>query len=244
MPLALEEIREDPQGGRLYNRYERMRIEKVWRDTLNKEKELQQANPPPKTFQMNLANKCASGSLLMLEHSHNRLELVTDKVEHSTPQIRGSRKGIDKNSYEVNMMRHMDKMPYQKWDLPCTQAQEVGWLISAPVRARTIRDMGRYREYPSLEKTYEMERSKQAAAAAQDSPNFRRGRQTKSTSALPPWPHIPTGPPHEQVELMNKRPTKWYKPKNFCEITKYADTYVSTMGVNPFWQVRGDEEKK
>jgi len=243
MPLKLEEIREDPQGGKLYNRYERMRVEKVWRDTLNKEKDLQQANPPPKTFQMNLVNKTASGSLLNLHHSHNRLELVADKVEKSTPQQRGSCKGSDPNSYEVNMSRHLDLMPAQKWDLPVTRAQEVGWLISAPVRARTIRNMGRYREYPSLEKTYELEKSRQAVAA-DDSPNFRKGRQTKSASHLPAWPHIPAGPPHEQVELMNKRPTKWYKPKTFCEITKYADIYVSTMGANPFHQVRGDQEEK
>eukprot|EP00929_Paragymnodinium_shiwhaense_P000282 TRINITY_DN100524_c0_g1_i1.p1 TRINITY_DN100524_c0_g1~~TRINITY_DN100524_c0_g1_i1.p1 ORF type:complete len:241 (-),score=48.09 TRINITY_DN100524_c0_g1_i1:159-881(-) len=238
----MEQLREDPQGGKLYNRYERIRVEKVWRDTLHKEKDLQQSNPPPKTFQMNLVNKCASGSLLQLRHSHNRLELVADKVESQTPQQRGSRKGIDPNSYEVNMMHHVEKMPPQKWDLPVTRSQEVGWLISAPVRARTIRDMGRFREYPSLEKSYELEKSVQAAAAADDSPNYKRGRQTRSASSLPAWPQIPTGPPYEQIALMNKRPTKWYKPKTFCEITKYADNYVHTMHANPFAQVRGDKK--
>merc|ERR1712151_512409 len=88
-----------------------------------------------------------SGELLKLKHSHNRLELIADKVEKQTPKERMSTKGMDPSSFELNMVRHCELMPTQKFDIPMTRAQEIGWLISNPVRARTVRDLGMSRDY-------------------------------------------------------------------------------------------------
>merc|ERR1712187_929100 len=135
----------------------------------------------------------------------------------------------DPNSFEINMVRHLEKMPTQKYDIPMTRAQEIGWLISNPVRARTIRDIGMTRDY-----------SKSAELQSTDAAEGEGLRKSKSLSALKSlpksWPHIPAGPPHTQCALMNKRPSKWPHPKNFCPITRYADAYTATMHHNPFNQ--------
>merc|ERR1711879_33889 len=163
-----------------------------------------------------------------LRHSHNRLELIADKVEKQSPRARASTKGMDPKSFELNMVRHTELMPTQKFDIPMTRAQEVGWLISNPVRARTIRDLGMTRDYSNSAETQAAEASTVGGHST---------RKSKSTSSLPkPWPHIPAGPAHPQCALMNQRPSKWHHPKSFCPITKYADCYHATMRHSPFNQ--------
>jgi len=242
----------DPSGGKLYSRYERVRVEKIWKEYLGKEAGERFKNPPPKIFQMNLVNRTDAGELVKMRHSHNRLELIADKVQTQTPQQRGDRKGIDPNSYEIAMQRQCDLRPTEKWDLPLTQAQEIGWLISNPVKARTIRDMGRHRDYSHLRPDNQAATAQSddaTAAAAADSAGSPHPdgsphhyiRKSRSTPTMPKtWPHIPAGPPHEQLAELNKRPSKWHKPRSFCPITKYADLYCASMHVNPFARVRGD----
>merc|ERR1712187_218594 len=129
----------------------------------------------------------------------------------------------DPNSFELNMIRHTELMPTQKYDLPMTRNQEIGWLISNPVRARTIRDLGMTRDYSKSGET-------QPAEAA-TSPTGHGARKSKSTSSLPKsWPHIPAGPPHAQWTGMNRKRLG----KKFCPITLYADNYHSTMHHSPF----------
>lgn len=227
----------DPQGGKTYSRYQRTRVEKIYTEYLGKVKHEAELNPSKRIFQMNLANKTDSGELLKLKHSHNRLEIIADKPEQSTPQIRGSAKGMDRDSYEVGMIRHLDKGPTDKFDIPMTRAQEIGWLISNPVRARTIRDIAMRREYPKPTGTEEPE-PKAAESSSPVAADGKKVRKSKSTSSLQEltksWPHVPAGPPHPQCALMNKRPSQWHHPKDFCPITKYADTYVAVMHHNPF----------
>lgn len=220
----------DPHGGTQYSRYERTRVESVYKDTVNKENGLREAAGSKPTFQMNLASKAAGSDLVKLKHSHNRLEIIADKVEHNTPAGRmGDTKRKNSDSYEVNMMRHMEKAPTEKWDLPNTRAQEIGWLLaySNPVRAKTLKDIGRNRVYGSSANAETMTIGKSNSMPA-----------LAPGSTVEPWPHIPRGPPHCQLQDINKK-GQFYKPKRFCEITKYADIYMKQMHCNPFGDVRG-----
>lgn len=220
----------DPVGGPNYSRYERTRVERVYKQTVTKENDLREAAPVNRTFQMNLANKNTSGELVRLKHSHSRLEIITEKVEKNSPGARmGDMRKTGNDSYEVNMMRHMEKAPTEKWDLPCTRAQEIGWLLAHanPVRAKTLKDLGRNRDYGSSANAETMTLGK-----SQSTPSVAHGASEQ------PWPHIPQGPPHAQLRDINKK-GKFYRPKKFCEITLYADIYMRQMHCNPFGNCRG-----
>jgi len=228
-------LKEDPQGGKLYSRYERVRVERVYKEAIGKERGYQESGAQgSRIFQMNLANKSVGSDLTRLKHSHNRLEIVADKVESQTPAQRAGVKGVDPTSFEVNCMRHMDKLPTEKFDIPCTASQEVGWLIANPVRAKTIRDVARSREYAhpfALNKPAEAE----LASSSQPPIGFSAitKKKSRSTGALQNWPHIPKTDPHPQVVMMNKK-DQWYHGRSMYEITRYADAYSSAMGANPF----------
>lgn len=210
----------DPHGGRFYSRYERVRVERVWKEALNKEREIrregQKQNGAP-SYVMNLANTNAKGNLLNLKHSHCRLEIIADKVEKQAPKDRMSLEGFDPNSFEVVAMKHVEKTPTQKWDLPCSTSQEIGWLMSHPSRAKAIRERQQSKAYPVETTTVPGESS-----------------ALHSRSAPQLSPHIPRGEPIRELRLLNNK--KLYKPRTFCPITRYADTYVSLMHQDPFSQ--------
>lgn len=213
----------DPCGAIHYSRYERTRVERVWKDVCNTESECRNANPRAKIFQMNLANKNTSSGLLNLKHSHNRLELIADKEISQSPAQRSDVRGVDKDSYEVNMMRSMELTPPERFDIPMTSSQNIGWLISAPCKAKTLRNMSKFKDYSQYH----------PRAPKQDDTMQQQNRSASDSSLPRTWPHIPCGPHHPQIFEMNKK-GQFYKPKNFCEVTRYADTYTSLMGTHPF----------
>lgn len=252
----------DPQGGKAYSRYERVRIEKVWKETLEKEKNLHheaQRLAGPRTIVMNLANASAAGGLHNLKHSHNRLEIITEKVEKQSPQERMSMEGFDEASFEVNAIRHQQKVPTQKWDLPLTSTQELGWFTSNPARAEHLRQQQLAKQ--RLKAQAGRERDEKAATL----PNGFDARQlgwgssspvSPSSSSLPPFGASPTGlmssrsapclaattgflthlptssaPP---TELAHMNPARFRKPRKTCAVTQYADVYVATMNCGPF----------
>eukprot|EP00930_Biecheleria_cincta_P040656 TRINITY_DN27850_c0_g1_i1.p1 TRINITY_DN27850_c0_g1~~TRINITY_DN27850_c0_g1_i1.p1 ORF type:complete len:233 (-),score=41.56 TRINITY_DN27850_c0_g1_i1:112-810(-) len=220
----------DPQGGKLYSRYERVRVEKVWKETLDKEaglfQEARAAHPGPPAYVMNLANAQRHGLLTALKHSHQRLEIIADKVEKASPQERMSEEGFDPNSFDINAVKHTLKKPTQKYDLPCTRAQEIGWLIATQSSAKAIRRAQQTKRYPEAEALGFTSPPKALAKSASDSSLL------LSDKASPHQP-VATSKNKDLLELNRKRKNLG---KTFCDITLYADNYVATKHHNPFNQ--------
>jgi hypothetical protein len=47
-------------------------------------------------------------------------------------------------------------------------------------------------------------------------------------------PELPRGPHHRELNMLNSR--KWNRPKNSCDVTEYAETYVRMALHSPFAQ--------
>mmetsp|Transcript_34499 Transcript_34499/g.109223 ORF Transcript_34499/g.109223 Transcript_34499/m.109223 type:complete len:254 (-) Transcript_34499:281-1042(-) len=241
----LKDFGEDPAGGKLYSRYERTRVERLYTQSIDKEVKLREeareaSGGKAQQYTMNLANAQQYGSLLKLKHSHARLEIITDKVAKQTPAQRMSMDGFDPESFEVIALKHTEKIPPHKWDLPCTRAQEIGWLISSPATFGSVQQRNRRKQYDASTDEALAFSSKLAAAsgASSSSPVVNAAKLQASASA----PSLSTigyreGLPHgdlKAVKDLNNR--RFYKPKTFCPITKYADTYMSLMHHDPFSQ--------
>merc|ERR1719198_1305732 len=122
----------------------------------------------------------------------------------------------DPRSFEANAMLHRNKGPAEKFDVPCTRAQEIGWLISNPTTLRDIQKRARNKKYQPP-----------ASTLKEETQTLQHSRSS---------PSIPLDRPHDKPnkalgELNNRR---FYKPRSFCPITKYADIYVSLMHEDPF----------
>mmetsp|Transcript_82553 Transcript_82553/g.145684 ORF Transcript_82553/g.145684 Transcript_82553/m.145684 type:complete len:239 (-) Transcript_82553:128-844(-) len=208
---------------------DRISAENIWKDSLNNEKRLfQEARdraPGPAPYGINLINAQRNGLLTDIKMSHNRLEIITENVEKGTPQERNDTSGIDPNAFDNNAIRHTLKKPIEKYDIPVTRAQEIGWLIAAKHNARSVQKVGLTKRYPEAE------------ALGLTSPPKKSMAKSSSDSSLATStkvnPHLPKAEKDDPrlKELNNKR---FYKPKTFCAITKYADNYVSTMHHDPF----------
>lgn len=228
----LKDFGVDPAGGEAYSRYERVRVERVYTEAIDKEGHLREASRQrtgPPRFVMNCSNAQQLGSLLRLKHSHSRLEVVADKVEKQSPEERESSEGFDPRGYEAKQMRRRERVPTQKTDLPCTRAQEIGWLLSHPSTASFIREKSARKNLPGSN----------PALAHWDPqgppvvpPPVHAVQHSNSEPSLATSP--PEGDPLRALDLLNSR--RFYKPKTFCPITKYADTYVSLMHHDPFHQ--------
>jgi len=232
----------DPMGGIAYSRYERTRVERVYKQAIDKEDMLRQSSRllggPPR-FTMNCLNAQTLGSMLDVKHRHSRLEVISDKVEKASPQKRASAEGFDKNSMEVRAQRQAEKIPAQKTDLPVTRAQEVGWLLSHPASHGYIQHRRRQKD-STLGSSLAAEGGDCTQAASPSSGLGLRGSssapalQASASSSAAEEPFVPLGQAPQGVNQLNSR--RFYKPKSFCPITKYADTYMSLMHHDPFKQ--------
>jgi len=250
----------DQQGGPCYSKYERVRVESVWRETLGKEMDsLAHARRTHGTngFQMNLASNAGSSGIDSIVHSHNRIEIVTEKEHKQTPTARMSIKGMDPLSVEVLAIKHTAKKPFEKWDLPATTAHDLGWLQQGPMRSDTLRKSQHhwatrtsagltdgFRSLPaSLSRSVSSPSSLQKPMAATDGFSFTRslavptgqkalrrqmGEQTQSA------PAINFGPPHPDLRRLNNR--RWNRPRISNDVTKYSETYVKLLHHDPFNQ--------
>mmetsp|Transcript_109330 Transcript_109330/g.172292 ORF Transcript_109330/g.172292 Transcript_109330/m.172292 type:complete len:246 (-) Transcript_109330:8-745(-) len=235
----------DPQGGALYSRYERTRVENNYRELLKKERELQEKAPRFTGFQMNLVNANTKGDILALKYSHNPNMIITEKVEKRTPAERNAAAPIDKNDFGNRMIRHTEQPPWKKIDLPQSRSQEIGWLVARSMsydtlqahRAQSTRahpvgnarlEAHRSASYAHLKSTQALEGSTLERTA---SPNLGKSRSMPRII-----PHLPADNPQrpEVAKLNNRSLPPWWKPKNMCEITRYADIYVKQMAKNPF----------
>ena len=78
----MPEFREDPSGGPCYSKYDRVRLEQVHREAVRKETANTQISP---NFQLNMVRPTpATGRI---KHSHNRIEIVSEKELKQSPQV-------------------------------------------------------------------------------------------------------------------------------------------------------------
>merc|ERR1712062_365800 len=107
-----------------------------------------------------------------------------------------------------------DKKPTEKWDVPLSTSQDIGWLISNPVRAATL---GQWHVPPGPE-----DKKRKPKTTAPEPPRAivipaNEHMVERSRSA----PELPQGPPLNSLSRTNN--PRWSRPMRSYDITKYAD---------------------
>eukprot|EP00929_Paragymnodinium_shiwhaense_P095009 TRINITY_DN5594_c0_g1_i1.p1 TRINITY_DN5594_c0_g1~~TRINITY_DN5594_c0_g1_i1.p1 ORF type:complete len:244 (-),score=64.29 TRINITY_DN5594_c0_g1_i1:71-802(-) len=230
---------EDIKGGPFYSRYDRTRVETNWKTTIKKERDAYIAKDfGSPTFQMNFANQAASGGPMGIKHSHNRIEIVAEKVEKQSPQARMNCKGMDPTSMEVRTVKHIERKPTAKWDVPLATSHDIGWMVSNPVRAATLT---KFHTPPRPDLNGSMSAMMSSSSTGDLTPE--RLKTPARSMVVPANEHIlsrswsagfklPQGPNPEAIKDINNR--RWYRPMRQQDITRYAETYQTVMGSNPF----------
>lgn len=225
--------RQDRSGGIHYNQFDRVRIETTWRLRLRKEREVREAVSAAGatgTFQMNLVNCCDSGGFSRLKHSHNRMELVTEKEIKQSPAARTSLKGLDPESMEVMAVKHLGRRPTDKWDVPMTTSQESGWLLANPVRADSLilPPWQRQTRRSAPGGPYEEEEGPTVLPPM----SLTLPANSRVLERIKSAPQLPTGPPAPQLAQLNNR--RWHRPKGKCDVTTYSEAYITMNHFSPF----------
>jgi len=227
--------RKDRTGGIYYNQWDRTRVETTWKDLCRKEKDLRDGfrdSGGSTNFQMNLANCSATGGFMRLRHSHNRMETVTEKEIKQSPRARSSLEGIDSNGLEFAAIKHLAKLPTDKWDMPMTTSQDPGWLITHPVHANSLllprAEPKRSRIHSSNleESLYRMPPLAVPHMSVPSPANEDTLRRTQSA------PSLPKGPDAPELGMLNNR--RWRRPKATCDVVQFAEVFMSKHGVSPF----------
>mmetsp|Transcript_59247 Transcript_59247/g.170157 ORF Transcript_59247/g.170157 Transcript_59247/m.170157 type:complete len:242 (-) Transcript_59247:65-790(-) len=235
--MASGDERVDRSGGVHYNQFDRVRIENTWKIRLGKEKDHRAAAfdaGATGAFQMNLSNCCANSGFIGLKYSHNRMETVTEKEHKQSPQARTSMKGMDPNSIEVIAIKHLDRKPTEKWDVPVTSAQETGWLIANPVRADSLL-VPNYPAQSSPSRSAAVGgglRQRTAPPVAVPAMSLTTPANDRVLGRMQSAPSMPHSEPIPELRELNNR--KWYRPKGRCDVTNYAEAYVSMNHCSPF----------
>mmetsp|Transcript_19510 Transcript_19510/g.45386 ORF Transcript_19510/g.45386 Transcript_19510/m.45386 type:complete len:232 (-) Transcript_19510:211-906(-) len=223
----LQEKEDDRRGGPCYNQYSRVRVETLWKQSIGKEVDTlawqreQQGNP---SFQMNLTNMSKSTGLEKLKHSHNRIELVTEKTMKQSPQARMSLKGLDPQSFEVAVVKHQELGVTEKWDVPICASHEVGWLLARPVHSETLRA-------PILGRRLSELRRRQAPAPAVTVVTPVNNHLLERSRSSP---GVIGGHPHRDLARLTDCSSRWRRPNSNCDVTKYTETYISYLKHSPF----------
>jgi len=231
--------RQDPSGGILYNRYDRVKMETLWKQRLNFEKHVKRQNDEHniktygdcKNFQMNMGNAQYYPGVANIKGSHSRLEVVTEKEIAQSPQARSSMKGVDPTSVESMAVQHLKKGPTQKWDVNVTASQEIGWLLANPVRSHQLEPANgkpSRRHIERLKRQGSVPSEVLWSARSSSLPTSERIKNSRS------MPHIEAEhcSQHPEVGMLNN--SKWRKPKTQYEETKYAAAYYHIMKHDPF----------
>jgi hypothetical protein len=195
----------DRGGGPFYNTFDRIRVEKVYTDTIHKEKSMTVFSP---YFNMNLVRPLPAAP--SIKFSHNRMETTTEKIQHKSPSERMSDVGgPDEDDYEMHCIRHTMKGPTHRWDMASTTSHDIGWLVSHPPHARKLRSLGGLHNVtmPQLKK---------------GEWNTPMARTCSDPGVLNPM-----------LESLNSR--RWHKHGNQkSDVHEYAENYYMCMGANPF----------
>jgi hypothetical protein len=231
----------DHQGGLQYSRYDRNRVEGVYKEAMKKEKDLRDSHPRSTTFQMNMVNGNKRGDLVNLKHSHDPNMIIAEKVEKRSPLERNTtpphRTAGDE--YGNQIIRHVEKAPWQKVDLPQSRAQEIGWLVAASMTSDRLNAQRSHSTGSNVVGHARKEAIRTASLADLSSgklgvdPNSNTAFRSMSQTQLPRLiPHLK----HEvrpEVRVLNKHKPH---PKNTCSETVYADKYYAVMRHSPFNQ--------
>lgn len=236
----------DHGGGVQYSRYDRNRVEAVYKEALRKEKDLRDKYPTSTTFQMNMVNGNMKGDLASLKHSHNPNMIIAEKPHKRTPQERNNPpKHRDPGAaFGDNIITHMEKAPWQKVDLPQSRAQEIGWLVAASIQSQTLNAQRNHstRANPVGHARVEAYRSSSLADLSRgqldESGEHCRDKtlhKSRSEAELPRLvPHLPDEGMRPDAKKLNN--TRFRRPKNTCDLTLYADKYYAVMRHSPFNQ--------
>lgn len=254
----------DPSGGILYSRYERARVERNWRITIAKEQELARAKAYGRPeFQMNMANMCKSGGILNVKYDHNRMEMVTEKDLKQSPQARMSLKGMDPSSLAVNVIKHTEKKPTEKWDMPMSTSHDIGWFAQGGMRSAELmkhhkapmnplkkskrlpklhgdpgehahRDL--YRGAPDPLDVAAITVAAQGAAPKKYGPptSVCTPANTHVLGRTQSAPELRPQSPLPQTRHLNNG--RWYRPLRSQDVTIYAETYQGLLHHSPFAQ--------
>jgi hypothetical protein len=241
----------DPAGGTQYSRYDRNRVESVFKQAMAKEEGIRAKHPKVTTFQMNLANCNTTGETLALKHSHNPNMIIAEKVQKRTPQERNTEPEIQTaaDKYGKTMIRHLEKYPWQKMDLPQTRAQEIGWLVASSMQSQQFNKQRSHSTGAGLGGQAKKEAYRTSSLAqlsggnlgvapspAQTSTNNATNKMVSKSSSEPQLPrmipHLPDEGARPECATLNN--PRWRKPKNGCAITDYADKYYAVMRLSPF----------
>jgi len=228
----------DPAGGVQYSRYERTRVEGVFKEAMRKEKDLRDSHPRSTTFQMNLVNGNKKGELVRLKHSHDPNMIVTEKVQKRSPLERNTspRSRTAADEFGNTIIRHVEKPPWQKCDLPQSQAQEIGWLVAASMQSQTI--AAQRNHSTSSNPVGHARKEAYRTASLADLSGGKVGDKTsydplRSRSLPRLIPHLADEGMRPEARALNRGKRH---PKEGCPETLYADKYYAIMRHSPFNQ--------
>jgi len=212
MTACLDKIgKEDKNGGPYYNGFDRVRMEKVYTDTVEKkEKRLIKYNP---FFNMNLMRPLDGPGRATPHISHNRMEFFAEKVEKKSPEERMNPPPL--GAFEMEVVDHLKRGPPEKFDIPTCTSHEIGWLLNHPMHYKRIRQTGGgYTRAPMLERN-------QFDEGARHSHLKRCKSEPKALS-----------PMLAELNTPATKPARAQRRRS--EMHLYAENYYNCMHANPF----------
>lgn len=229
------------ETGGWYSNKDRVRQETLWRQRV-KEETLRASMVPGSNFQLNLIRP--TPSIDSVRHSHNRIELVTEKEHTKSPATRMQIGDMDEGSFEVKTIRHLGKRPAEKWDLPVTSGQDIGWLLAKPARADELMPPPPGGEAPVIHSARSTGKAAQSRSSMDWTERGNTGRLTARSSMAPrlldgQW--VPKAeaeqlstPDTHLPDIHRLNTPRWHRGKAGSDVGTYFETYLAFMGRNPF----------
>jgi len=194
--------KEDKSGGPCYQGYERVRLETIYTDTINREKRMGEFAP---YFNMNLVQKAPKPPAI--SHSHNRMEMIAEKVEKQSPAERQAGATVDEKGYEMACIKHLLQGPTEKYPIPHTLSHDIGWLLDKPVHAKLLE-----KSKQKINRTPMLWRNE-----------YKPLRKTQSDPAIMT----------PMLAALNTK--RWHKHGNVrSDVHTYAENYYNCMHANPY----------
>lgn len=197
-----------------YSKYDRVRQETQWRERVREEAKY---GTGTSNFQLNLVRP--TPAVERIKFSHNRIELVTEKEHHNTPGNRKQLGDMDEGGYEVGTIRHLGKMPTEKWDLPTTSAHDVGWLLARPLPAEAMYEPSSSSGGPPTVRS----------ARSETIPTLKEGKwkaKTEEEKLHNPAARLP--------DIGRLNTPRWHRGKRGSDVSNYFETYLTFLHENPF----------
>lgn len=212
MTACLDKIGKiDPQGGPFYNGFDRVRMERVYTDTIEKkEKRCIKYSP---FFNMNLMRPLEGPGRAQPRINHNRMDYIPEKVEKKTPAQRLELPPLD--GYEIECIRHLERGPTQRFDVPTQASHEIGWVLDNPNNFARLQSTG-----GGLTRAPMLDRNQWKGDE--------RERHLRRTQSMPGLMNGLLS----QLNTPGTRPRRAKKVRS--EVHAYAENYYNCMHANPF----------